>query len=311
MSTSAKSARVRVGGHVSTAGGLPKAVERALSIGADCMQIFISAPQQWRPAAHKDAEVSTFRQQVDEHGLHPVFIHAIYLLNLASPNAELRERSVQSLRSHLSWADRIGAAGVIFHPGSHTGSGDEAGEQAIVESLTRVLHEHQGPSALLLETTAGGRGSMGGTFEQIGRIISRLDGDPRLQVCLDTAHIFEAGYPCTTAEGIQETLHSFDRAIGFGRLTCVHVNDSKTPFDSHSDRHENIGEGQIGVVGFWHLLHQPVIADRPLLLEVPGFDGNGPDARNVQIVRAIASAASPDDAVAEVEALGTEATSDG
>ena len=298
----------RVGGHVSAAGGLPKVVERAVAIGADCVPLLISAPQQWRPAAHKDADVAAFREQVSVHGLTPVFIHAIYLLNLASPNPVLRTRSVETLISHLAWADRIGAAGVIFHPGSHTGAGDEAGERAVVESLATVLAAHTGSSALLLETTAGGRGSVGGRFEQLGRVIEQLGGERRLQVCLDTAHIFAAGYPCTTPDGLQETLDTFDQTVGLDRLTCIHVNDSKTPFGSHADRHANVGEGEIGVVGFWHLLQHPVIASRPLVLEVPGFDNQGPDALNVQLLRAIGAAASPAEALAAVEALRRAAT---
>ncbi|MBI2941001.1 MAG: deoxyribonuclease IV [Chloroflexi bacterium] len=287
-------ARPCVGAHVSTAGGLVHAVDRAVDIGAHCVQIFVSAPQQWRQTQHKDADVAAFREGLASRGLAPVFIHAVYLLNLASPNEELRRRSVEVLLSHLRVADQIGAAGVIFHPGSHTGSGDEAGEQAIVNSLRFAMRQHDGPAGLLLETTAGSKGIIGGTFEQLARLIERLGGGARLQVCLDTAHVFEAGYDCITADGVNRMLTRFDETVGLSRLTCVHANDSKTPFASHVDRHANIGEGHIGRAGFWHLLHDPTIAARPLVLEVPGFTGEGPDRPNVDLLRAIAAAPSPE-----------------
>jgi deoxyribonuclease-4 len=278
---------MRFGGHVSIAGGLERAVERATAITADCIQIFVAAPQQWREAKHSDESVAKLSTACTLFNIEPILLHAQYLINLASPEAVLRTRSADALVSQLTWADRLGAIGVCFHVGSSTTDPFEMGMDHAAASLADILERAPGNAPLLLETTAGGGKTLGSRFENLGELIRRLDRSPRLQVCLDTCHIFAAGYPCLTTEELDQTLDEFDRAIGLDRLTALHLNDSKDPFGSHRDRHENIGDGQIGLAGFRAIVNHPLLAERPAFLEVPGYDGEGPDAENLQRLRSL------------------------
>jgi deoxyribonuclease IV len=276
---------MRFGGHVSIAGGLERAVERATAITADCIQIFVAAPQQWREAKHSDESIAKLATACTLFNIRPILLHAQYLINLASPEAFLRNRSADALVSQLTWADRLGAIGVCFHVGSSTTDPFEIGMNHAAESLADILERAPGNAPLLLETTAGAGKTVGSRFENLGELIRRVDRSPRLQVCLDTCHIFAAGYPCVTTEELDQTLAEFDRAIGLDRLTALHLNDSKDPFGSHRDRHENIGDGQIGLPGFRAVVNHPLLAGLPAFLEVPGYDGEGPDAENLQRLR--------------------------
>lgn len=280
---------MRIGAHVSIGKGLDRAVQRAVEIGADCIQIFVTAPQQWRSANHSLEAIATFDAARAAAGLDPVLIHSIYLLNLASPDPALRARSVNAVIAHLDWAKRLRTMGVVIHVGTATGADHEAGLNWVSESLDDILAHAPGQAPLLLETTAGQKNSIGGRFEDLGELIRRMNGHPRLRVCLDTAHVFEAGYPCATRSELDQTIDAFDRAIGLERLTALHLNDSKTAFGSHSDRHANIGEGQIGLEGMRLFLHHPALANLPGFLEVPGFDDDGPDAENIRRLRDLAS----------------------
>lgn len=278
---------LKVGAHVSTAGGLWRAVERAQAIGAQCMQIFVSPPQRWAEPKHTAEEVARFRQMVDQTGLGPNYIHAIYLINLASPDDELRTRSTAVLARSMDWSDRLGTAGVIVHLGSARGESTTQAEDRVLQSLATVLSmDHR--SLLILENAAGMGDSVGADFAQLGRLVRAMEHHPRLRVCLDTAHCLAAGYDLTTPEGLESTVSSFRREVGLGLLEVVHANDSKVPLGAGVDRHENIGKGHIGAEAFARIMAHPVFRQKPFLLEVPGATGQGPDEENVAILKRLA-----------------------
>jgi len=280
---------MKIGAHVSTAGGLSKAVARGREIGCESIQIFGSSPQSWAFKPVPEAEVSAFSQGVAEAGLGPVFLHAIYLINLGTPNPENLKKGVQSLINYLRLAAEIGAAGVIFHPGSHQGAGYEGVFQQTVGAIQQVLETVPGgPDGpyLVLENMAGMGQHIGARFEELGRILRAVD-NPRLKVCLDTQHSFAAGYDLSTIEGVAAMIAEFEQSIGAAKLAVVHANDSKGVCGCGVDRHANIGEGCIGEAGFEAIMAHPAFRDVPFLLEVPGFDGKGPDRQNVEILKHI------------------------
>jgi apurinic endonuclease APN1 len=240
--------RPLIGAHCG--GGIRAALDRAELIGAECLQIFASAPQMWRAPNHKPADVQAFVDGRRAAGLGPVFLHAIYLLNLASPNPENVAKSVQSIKDHLAWADRLGAEGLVVHVGSAGKEEYAVAEDRVVAALGGLLGEIDGQASLLLETCAGQGATIGRSFAELGRIIRRLDGHPRLGVCLDTCHVFAAGYKIHEGEGIERMLEELEGEVGLNRLRCVHANDSKGAFASNVDRHENIGLGRLGEVPF-------------------------------------------------------------
>lgn len=278
---------MKLGGHVSIAGGLDRAIERAQDITAECIQIFVSAPQRWLPANHSDDAVARFLAGREATGIGPVLLHGPYLINLASADETLRKRSSEAIVSQLFWAQRLGAMGVVFHVGSSGGDDRALAIDRAVDGLRDILTRGPAEVPVLLETTAGGRNSIGGRFEDLAELIARLDHDPRLQVCLDTCHVFAAGYPCVQPVELEATLDEFDRVIGLQRLTALHLNDSQGPLGSHRDRHANVGEGMIGLEGFRTIINHPSLATLPGFLEVPGFDGEGPDAENLRRLRSL------------------------
>lgn len=278
---------MKFGGHVSIAGGLDRAIERGKDITADCIQIFVAAPQRWLEAKHSDEAVAAFLAARREAGIAPILLHGPYLINLGSADEALRQRSADAIASQLEWSDRLGAMGVVFHVGSFGKEDREIGMSRAAESIAAILDRSAASSPLLLETTAGAGNSIGGRFEDLGELIERLNQSPRLQVCLDTCHIFAAGYPCTTTADLDQTMAEFDRFIGLDRLTALHLNDSEGPFGSHRDRHANIGEGQIGIDGFRAIVNHPALRELPGFLEVPGFAGEGPDEENLRRLRSL------------------------
>lgn len=264
--------------------------ERARQIGAEAVQLFISAPQQWKAPSLDDEQVERFNRLREASGL-PAFFHGVYLVNLGSRDEALLARSVESLRSYRHFAGRMGVVGTIFHVGSHLGAGfDGAMVERIAGMLREVLAaEPENPSLLILENNAGQGNCIGGTFAEIGAIIRAAGNHPALAVCLDTCHAYAMGYDLATPAGCAAAMEEFDREIGFGRLAAVHANDTKQPLGTFRDRHENIGEGHIGLEGFRTLMTHPAFREVPFLLEVPGFDGNGPDAKNVRRLKKIRS----------------------
>lgn len=277
---------MRIGAHISTAGGISKAIARAQEIGCETIQIFGSSPQSWAFKPVAEAEKEAYRQGISESGLGPVFLHAIYLINLGTPDPAILEKGVRSLIDHMGLAADIGAAGLIFHPGSHKGAGFEATLPQIVAAIKQVLENSPEGPYLVVENMAGMGQHIGARFQELGGILESVDS-PRLKVCLDTQHTFAAGYDLTTARGIEITIAEFDELVGVENLVAVHANDSKRVLGSGVDRHDNIGEGYIGEAGFEMIMGNPVFRDVPFFLEVPGLEGKGPDSHNIQILKNI------------------------
>ncbi|MCH8107086.1 MAG: deoxyribonuclease IV [Chloroflexi bacterium] len=277
---------MRIGAHISTAGGISKAIARAQEIGCETIQIFGSSPQSWAFKPVAEAEKEAYRQGISESGLGPVFLHAIYLINLGTPDPAILEKGVRSLIDHMGLAADIGAAGLIFHPGSHKGAGFEATLPQIVAAIKQVLENSPEGPYLVVENMAGMGQHIGARFQELGGILESGASD-RLKVCLDTQHTFAAGYDLTTARGIEITIAEFDELVGVENLVAVHANDSKRVLGSGVDRHDNIGEGYIGEEGFEMIMGNPVFRDVPFFLEVPGLEGKGPDSHNIQILKNI------------------------
>ena len=284
---------MKIGAHVSTAGGISKAVGRGVEIGCETIQIFGSSPQGWAFKPVLGEEMEAFRQGVAEAGIGPVFLHAIYLINLGTSKEDILKKGVQSLINYMGLAANIGAASVIVHPGSHGGAGFEAIFPQTVSAIQRVLENSpEGPS-LVLENMAGMGQHIGAKFADLGRILKGV-GSPRLGVCLDTQHCFAAGYDMITWQGIDAMIAEFEQDVGVTNLLAVHANDSKRPCGSGVDRHDNIGEGFIGEDGFEAIMGNTSFQEVPFLLEVPGFDGKGPDRQNIDILKKIRGRVQPD-----------------
>jgi deoxyribonuclease-4 len=281
---------MKIGAHVSTSGGLHTAFDRAEAIGAECLQIFESAPQQWGTARLTDEQVAEFRARMASSGIAPLFIHGKYLMNLASADPKIFKTSASTLRSSLNIAGRIGAVGVIFHTGSHKGLGLEAVFDQMCDAALRVLDETPPETLMIFENSAGGGDTIGDKFDELGVILRRLNS-PRARVCVDTCHAFAAGYDLSNKKGVDATMKELDKTVGLERVVAIHCNDSKAPLGSGRDLHENIGEGQIGEAGFEAILAHPAVRDLPLVLEVPGYKiggaGKGPDKPNVDRLKEI------------------------
>ena len=278
---------MKIGAHVSAAGGLGKVAGRAEGIGAEAVQIFASSPRAWRFKEHSDKDVAAYRENAEATGIDITFLHGIYLVNLGG-GPDLLEKSVDSLTNHMTAASRIGAEGVVFHCGSHKNAGFEAVFEQAVRAIAEVLERSPSDTQLIIENSAGMGFHMGASFEEIGRLVKAVGSD-QVKVCLDTEHTFAAGYNLADPEAIDGSMDEFDREIGLDRLVVVHANDAKVEFGSGVDRHENIGEGYIGIEGFEVIMGHPAFSDIPFLLEVPGFEKKGPDKENVDRLKGVRS----------------------
>ncbi len=278
-----------LGAHMSIAGGYYKAADEAARFGMDCVQIFTKNNNQWRAREISDDEAQRFRDAMREHGLQAACSHASYLINLASPKAELWEKSVDAFVIELERAEQLGLPGVVVHPGSFVDSTEEAGLEAIVRALNDVHQRLPGVAVeTWLETTAGQGSSLGHRFEQIAWILEHVDASERVGVCVDTCHIFAAGYPLGTAAEYRATMAEFDATIGLDRVRAFHLNDSKKPLGSRVDRHEHIGEGCLGLEPFRHVLNDPTFQQLPMYLETPKErDGVEMDAENIRTLRSL------------------------
>ena len=277
---------MKIGAHVSTSGGISKAPARGREIGCEAIQIFGSSPQGWAFKAVPDQEVESFRQGAADSGIEAVFLHAIYLVNLGTSNPANLTKGIDSLINYMTLASRIGATAVIFHPGSHGGAGYESVLPQTVDAIKSVLEASPDGPYLAVENMAGMGQHIGARFEELGGILEAVNS-PRLKVCLDTQHSFAAGYDLTTGEGIEDMLAKLDDGPGSANVVAIHANDSKRPCGSGVDRHDNIGDGFIGEGGFAVFMGHPAFRDVPFLLEVPGFEGKGPDQQNVDILKRI------------------------
>ncbi|GAC1339150.1 MAG: deoxyribonuclease IV [Candidatus Dormibacteria bacterium] len=296
---------MEVGGHVSTRGGIDRAIDNGLAIGAQVIQSHPSPPQTWRPLGLDAPAIAAFTEKWAESGLRAHYLHAVYLINLASDAPALVEQSVASLVHHMELAAQLGAAGVVFHPGSHRGAGFEARRKQLGEAITTVLARTDSPARLLLENSAGQGGCVGCAFAEIGAILDATVTDERLGVCLDTCHAFASGYDLRDGQHARQTIDSFAAEVGLERLALVHANDSRAPLGGRADRHANLGEGQIGKDGFRALLADQRLRGVPWLLETPG-DGAGPTRAAVDELRALADESSP--APAQPFAEGAQAS---
>ena len=279
---------------MSIAGGLPLAVARAVAHRCEALQIFSKSSSQWRARPLGDVEVRAFRHGVESAGLAAVVSHASYLINLGTPEPTLRARSIESFGVEIDRAETLGLLGVVIHPGCHTTATEDEGLRLVAEGLRTVLRDRpRGRTLILLEHTAGQGTSLGWRFEHLARVLGNLDGHPRLGVCLDTCHLFAAGYDLASEAGYERTVADFERTVGIDRLRAFHLNDSKKALGSRRDRHEHIGRGIIGLGAFRRLLNDPRFRNHPMLLETPKTEGRSAtdtrvdplDAMNLRTLR--------------------------
>ena len=285
----------RLGAHLSIAGGLPRAVDRAEASRCEALQIFTKSAGQWRARPLPPDEIACFRRRVEETGVAPVVAHNSYLINIAAAAPALREQSIAALGEELDRAEALGLAGLVMHPGSYTTGTETSGLELIADGLARLLKaRRRGRTRILLEHTAGQGTNLGHRFEHLAGIIARLDGTPRVGVCLDTCHLLAAGYDICSDEGYHATFAEFDRLVGIDRIAAFHLNDSRKPCGSRVDRHEHIGRGCLGLAPFRRLVNDPRFAALPMLLETPKLetpesrrrsDVDPWDARNLRTLR--------------------------
>jgi len=286
----------RIGAHMSVAGGLPLAVDRAVAHRCEALQIFAKNANQWKGRVLPREEIRTFRSRVEAAGIESVVSHASYLINLAAKTRPLRRMSIDAMGDEIDRAEALGLLGVVLHPGCYTSTSETVGLQLIAEGLLELLAaRRRGRTMVLLEHTAGQGTSLGASFEQIAAIVDMMRGHRRIGVCLDTCHLLAAGYDITTDAGYADTFRQFGRLIGFDRLKAFHLNDSKRPLGSRVDRHEHIGQGFVGLEAFRRIVNDRRFRHTPMMLETPKTDGRRPtavdvdplDERNLNALRAL------------------------
>jgi deoxyribonuclease IV len=291
---------MRFGAHVSSSGGISNAIDRGLAIGCESLQVFTHNPRTWAPINHKPEEIAGFREKANAAGMGPLVSHGLYLMNLGAPDVEvptgppgkaatkmrnIHQSSCESLRQHLVIGDALGLQGVVLHVGSSKGDTLEGAVGRIGSGIAGALEAAGGETAVFLENTAGAGDTIGRTFEQLRMVADAVGHPSRLGFCLDTQHLFASGYPVHEKGGIDRVIDEFDRIVGIQKLRCLHLNDSKTAFGSNRDRHENLGDGEIGEEGFRRILSHPALQELPIVLEVPGLAGEGPDLENMERAR--------------------------
>jgi deoxyribonuclease-4 len=284
-----KTSEPLLGAHVSTAGGVDKAIDRAMTIGATAMQIFVKNNMQWfAPAPFAAAELRAFHEHAERARLRCVFGHSGYMINLAATNPEFLEKSRRALREELLRADQLGLPFLVLHPGAHLGAGIEQGLEKVIASLDAVFAEIQRvKTRVALENTAGQGSCLGCEFAHLAAILAGVRQPERLCVCIDTAHLFASGHDITTASGTERVFRDFDRTVGRRHLVALHVNDSKTALGSRVDRHEHIGRGQIGLDAFRYIMTAPRFAKIPKVLETPKGKEMKEDIENLATLRGL------------------------
>ena len=269
------------GAHCS--GGIKKALGNGIAMGAETVQLFVQSPRTWRFPAHDEADLEAFRAQREEAHL-PVFVHALYLVNLAAPDDSIYSKSIETMRATVDAACAIEADGVVFHVGSHLGAGFEAGLKRVVPALEQVLGRCSGRTWLLMENSAGAGGTIGRSVDELAILFDALGQHERLGICLDSCHLYVSGVDVTDAQVYDALLQEVDDRIWLDRLRLLHANDAKAPLGSNRDRHDNIGDGLMGE-GIGVFLAHPKVQSLPAVLEVPGADGRGPNAEEIQKLR--------------------------
>lgn len=267
---------MRFGAHVSAAGGLKNAAIPAKALGCDIIQIFSRSPQSWsaKPISPEDAQ--QFQQAMREAGVQSVYLHAPYLINLASGNMRTRHGSIHLLRDELERGTQLGAKAMMFHPGSAKDVGQEQGMEYVVQGLDKILEGYTGTCQLLIEISAGAGEVMGDTVEEIGQMLRGAERGAEIGVCFDTQHAFASGYDIRTQQGVESLIEQMENAFALKQLIATHCNDSKVPMGSHKDRHENLGHGEIGTEGIRHFLQHPKLQHLDVILETP-YEDDGSD----------------------------------
>jgi deoxyribonuclease-4 len=271
---------VLIGAHVSTAGGLDKAVERGEERGCESIQIFHQSPRMWRPTRYGEEDFAAFREAIAGSSVQAVVIHAVYLINCATKDKELRKKSLTSLTHALRIGDGIGAAGVVLHPGAQKGEALGPSLKRAAKVIAAALKDSEG-CPLLLEQTAGHKGLLGRDFDQTAELIELAGAGKRLGLCLDSCHLFVQGYDITDEKHLGAVLDEADAKVGLERLGAVHVNDAAAPLGSCRDRHANIGKGEMGKRGLSAFLSEPRFEGLPATLETPGPNKKGADRKEV------------------------------
>lgn len=274
---------LHLGAHMSIAGGITKAFERIISIKGTAMQVFTRNQRQWKIPPLTDADIKGFADGWAEWGDYPIAAHDSYLINLANPDEEKAQRAIETFAEELRRCERLNIPGLVTHPGSHLGQGMDAGIERYAVNLDAAI-ELSGTERVmpLLETTAGQGTNLGGSFQELAFMIAASKHPDRVGVCLDTCHVFAGGYDIRTAKGLDVALAEFDELIGLDRLRFLHLNDSKNPLGSNKDRHEHIGQGEIGAAGFAAIMNHPVLSKLPLCLETPKEADMADDVENMK-----------------------------
>jgi len=276
-----------LGAHVSIAGGLPTAISEAKRLGCNAIQLFGSSPRVWDFRMPQAKAVDGFKKAAKVAGVKFVVLHSIYLINLATEDQGRRQKATDSLVNYLKLGQLLGADGVVTHIGTATGISEALAVENSATAIKTVLERTPRGIPLILEVTAGSGNTIGSKYEHIAELQKRVGQDARLKVCCDTAHTFEAGYDLVN--DLDGVLAMFDKVIGLERLAVIHFNDSKTEFGSKVDRHENLGEGKIGLEAMKRIANHPKLVRVPIIMEVPGFEGDGVDLRNMRLLKQMIS----------------------
>ncbi|HQI74877.1 MAG TPA: deoxyribonuclease IV [Candidatus Latescibacteria bacterium] len=288
MENSPSENQLLVGAHMSTEGGLFRAVERGAQIGCTAIQLFTRNPSQWFSPPLSEKDVTEFRDAVSRTKMAAVVAHDSYLINLASPDASLRKRSIAAMLDELDRASALGIPLLVTHLGAHTGQGEENGLQTLVDSLDEVTDARpDAPVSVCLETTAGQGTSLGWAFEHIAWVLSKLSAPGRFRTCFDTCHVFAAGYDLVTRDAYEKTWREFDKVVGIRYLAVMHLNDAKKELGSRVDRHAHIGKGEIGEGAFRRIMQDPELRGIPKILETP--ESETMHAVNLSVLRELAA----------------------
>ena len=275
---------MQFGAHLSAAGGIDTAIERASAIKADCVQVFTQSPRMWRHTVHSPESIERFKFRRSEAKIGGIVCHALYLCNLGATDRDVYEKSVTAMSATVDTAVAIEADGVIFHVGSHLGGGLDAAMKQVVRAMKKILRRCKGDTWLLMENSAGTGGTIGRSIPELARLVDALDGHERLGICLDSCHLYASGYDVTDAAALDSLVDEVDATIGLDRLRALHINDSETPLGSNRDRHADVLKGEMGK-GMGVFLAHPAFQDLAAYLETPGPDGHGPVRADLTRVR--------------------------